>query len=416
MHRDTLLENHFVWVRDGVVHEISRSRPKTTDTIISGNGRYLIPGLIDMHVHLWDEYELGMYLAYGVTTVRNLWGMPMHLRFRDAINDGKLSGPIIFTSGPKLTGRTFIGSDNLNIQNPEEAIGVVKKIKENGYDLIKTYYGLEEDLYDVIIEESKRLDLEIAAHPSQRVSFEYHLQEPIRSIEHIEEVVQQPLDFDFNRKKLDSVLQIFSNNSEISYTPTLIVFYNILRMLKDDNYLQNDDVSYLNPLIRLLDSKSEFDRWNSTKNQDSSVTSRIENQHNFHLQILKKLNEREVRIIAGSDAGIGVTVPGKSIHEEFKLYKESGMTNFEILQTATINPSRTHTFLNDFGTIEVGKRANFIITEKNPLETLETLTEPSFVLVGSKMYDQEILKDFLKRAKSRSNYLTSLLRYLETFF
>lgn len=414
MHRDTLLEDHFVWVKEGKIHEISQIRPKTKDTVISGEDRFLIPGLIDMHVHIWDEYELGLYLSHGITTVRNLWGMPMHLRFRDKVNNGELSGPLIYTSGPKLTGRTFIGSDNLNLQNASEATEIVTRSKEKGYDLVKTYYGLDRDIFDAVIQKSKELELEIAAHPSQRVPFEYHLQDPIRSIEHIEEVVQQPLDFDLSTKRLDSVLQFFSNNSKISYTPTLIVFYNILRMLEDDNYLQKEDVLFMNPLIRLVDSKSQFNRWKSSKERDSTTVDRIENQHRFQLEILKKMNEKAVRIISGSDAGIGVTVPGKSIHEEFNLYKESGMSNFEILQTATLNPSKTHTFLNDLGTIESGKRANFIITEKNPIETLETLKDPYIVIVGSKMYNQTVLKDFVKRSNNRNNYLTSLFRYLES--
>lgn len=89
MSSDTLLRNQMILIKEGEISDISQNIPESDWKVIDGDGAYILPGLIDMHVHVWDEYELGVYLANGVTAVRNLWGQPMHLRMKQAINEEK---------------------------------------------------------------------------------------------------------------------------------------------------------------------------------------------------------------------------------------------------------------------------------------------------------------------------------------
>ncbi|HRW76608.1 MAG TPA: hypothetical protein P5563_11935, partial [Saprospiraceae bacterium] len=103
MTSDTVLFDHSIRIRDGVIEAMGPDLAAEGLPEVDGEGRYLLPGLMDMHVHVWDDYELGLYLASGVTAVRNLWGQPMHLRMKEKIRSGKILSPAFFTSSPKLT-------------------------------------------------------------------------------------------------------------------------------------------------------------------------------------------------------------------------------------------------------------------------------------------------------------------------
>jgi hypothetical protein len=413
MNQDTVLTNKMILIKDGIIQQIDDEIKEDNIPVFNADGKFISPGLIDMHVHVWDRYELGIYLANGVTAVRNLWGMPMHLRMKKEILNNEIYAPSFFTSSPKLTGTEFIGDDNLNLTSPEQAKKKIVSFKERGYDLIKTYYGLDKEIFDAIIEQAKKSDIEIAAHPSQKVPFSYHIKSPIKSIEHAEEIVQQPLQFDLDTLKLQSIIDTIASSKHTRYSPTLVVFNNIYKMMMDDNILSSESLEYINPLIKEVDSKAQFDRWFNAKINDSTVVSRIKKQHDFHISIVKKLHQAGVPIICGTDSGIGVTTPGFSIHQELQFYKEAGLSNYEILQTATINAAKTHKIMNSLGSIEKGKVANLLILDKNPLQELSSLQHPSFVFIKGRKLDKEKLDSFTKKAKNRKNLIASAIRYIE---
>jgi len=413
MTRDTILMDKMVFISDGVIKEIGDRIETEGLEILDAKNKYLMPGLIDMHVHVWDRYELGLYLSNGVTAIRNLWGMPMHLRIKEAVNNDEIISPLFFTTGPKLTGPEFIGDDNLNLTSPEEARDKVISYKERGYDFIKTYYGLTEDLYDAVIEQSIISDIDIVAHPSQKVPYSYHFDPQIKSIEHAEEIIQQPLNYQLDTTKLKEVVHDYVKSDHSALSPTLIVYNNIYQMLIDDDILSLKRLDYMNPLIKETDSKAQFDRWYNTKLKDSSIVQAIKNQHDFHINIIKKLHEANVTIICSTDAGIGVTMPGFSIHKELAFYKEAGLSNYEVLKTATINASKTHAIMNKLGSIQEGKVANLILVNENPFLELSTLQKPTNVFVKGRMINRETLDSFEEKAKNRSNLVPSAVRYLE---
>jgi hypothetical protein len=413
MSEDTLLRNQMILIKEGVIAEISQDIPAGDWPVFDGKGAFVLPGLIDMHVHVWDEYELGLYLANGVTAVRNLWGQPMHLRMKEAIDEEKIIGPLFFTSSPKLTGPVFIGDDNLQMRSPHQAADKIKEYKLRGYDFIKTYNGLTKDIYDAIVTESRVQGLDIVAHPSSELPYKYHLETEAVTVEHAEDLVQQPLAYRLDTNQLKEVVAMFTEYPEVSFCPTLVVFHNIYRMLMDDSILNSKQLIFMNPLIRKVDSKAQFDRWSQTKSTDASVVNRIKAQHEFHLLAIDKLHNAGVNIVAGTDAGIGITLPGFSIHKELDFYKQAGMSNFEVLETATINPSKTHDFLSKMGTIEVGKVANLLLVKNNPIEDLNELRKPSSVFIQGRHLSQEILESFENSALERNNLIVSGLKYLE---
>ncbi|GAA4396844.1 amidohydrolase family protein [Nibrella viscosa] len=413
MTSDTVLMDQMVLIREGVIAGIADTITEAKAEVIDANGGYLSPGLIDMHVHVWDKYELGLYLANGITTVRNLWGHPMHLRMKEAINQEAVIGPLFYTSGPKLTGPEYIGDDNRQLFTPEEAGSKVVEYKERGYDFIKTYNGLTRELFDAIIAKANALDVDIVAHPSANVPYRYHFRPEIVTIEHTEDIVQQPLEYQLDTAKLSEVVDWYAAHPTTAHCPTLVVYHNIYRLLTEADILNAEELNYMNPLIRAVDSKAQYDRWIGTKANDSTLVGRIKNQHDFHLYSIKKLHERGVPIVAGTDAGISITPAGYSLHQELNFYTQAGMSNYEALQTATINPSRTHDFLTNQGSIEVGKVANLILTENNPLEDLDVLKNPELILVRGRRIKRETLDTFKQKARNRNNLLVSALRYAE---
>jgi hypothetical protein len=413
MSKDTVLMNKKVLVKNGIIEEIADSITEDGIEVIDAKNMFLSPGLIDMHMHLWDEYELGLYLANGVTTIRNLWGMPIHLRVKEAINNQEIIGPMFFTTSPKLTGQNDYGDDKVQIGTPEKAKELVKQYKKRGYDFIKTNAGLPENIFNAIIEQSIESEISIIAHPSREISYKSHFHPQIASIEHAEEIIQQALKYQLDSAKIEPIVQLYVLNKK-SFCPTLTGYYKIFEMLEEgQNVLESDLVHYINPLIQSVDSKVQYDRWAGEKENNSSIIENINRQHKFHLYILKRMNEEGVNIVCGTDAGIGITAPGYSIHQELKLYQDAGMNSYEVLKTATVNPSNTHEAFKKLGTIENGKWANFILSQKNPLTNLNTLSHPEWVMIQGRKINKNQLNEFAKKAFDRNNFVATAVRYVE---
>ncbi|NJW51709.1 amidohydrolase family protein [Salinimicrobium sp. CDJ15-91] len=413
MNADTVLTGKTVYIKEGVIENISDKFTVEGVEIIKGDGKFLTPGLIDMHVHVWDEYELGLYLSNGVTAVRNLWGLPMHLRMKEAVNNAEIIAPLFFTTGPKLTGPEYIGDDNLQLRSAEEAKARVIFYKKRGYDFIKTYYGLTPEIFDAVVEQAAASQMDIIAHPSQKVSYNYHFKPQIRSVEHAEDIIQQPLNYVLDTIKLKEVVSDFSASGTTKFCPTLTVYNNIYQILTNDKILDSENLQYMNPLIRKVDSQAQFDRWQDSKRTDRAIVGSIKAQHEFHLKIIREMHEAGVPIICGTDAGIGVTVPGFSIHRELGFYKEAGLTNYEVLKTATYNASGTHAVMENMGSIEKGKIANLLLLNNNPLEDLSALKRPELVFVNGRKINRKQLNSFEEKAKNRKNLVVSGFRYAE---
>ena len=415
MTKDTVLANKMVHIKAGKIYSVDDIIKEQDLLIIDGQGKFLSPGLIDMHVHVWDRFELGLYLANGVTTVRNLWGVPLHLRIKDEIADGELIGPMFYTSGPKLTGPDDLGDDKVQIQSVEQARELVQDYNKRGYDFIKTYAGITEPLFEAIVEEATSLDLDIVSHPSFQMTYSKNFIDQVATIEHAEDIVQQPLNYQLDSVKLDSVIALMAH-SKVNFSPTLSGFYNIYRMLTEDGLLEDKSIAYINPLFKSVDTEVQIARWQGEKSRDPEVVERIITQHKFHLYIIKKLHEADVNIVCSTDAGIAIGSPGFSIHQELQYYSDAGLNNYEVIKTATVNPTRVHKEFEDMGTIENGKWANLILSDENPLEDLKTLQEPHWVMIKGRILDEKTLDTFKNKAFDRNNMTSTALYWIENLW
>jgi len=409
MTSDTVLSNKTVHIVDGIIKKINETIPNSNELVIDGKGKYLSPGLIDMHTHLWDKFELGLYAANGVTTIRNLLGMPFHLNVKKDINNDNLIGPIVYTSTPQFTGIAQKGSHRKRIKTPKEARELVKKYKEKGYDYIKTYNRLPKAIFDATIEQSITSNIPIVAHPSFEVDYEYHFNPDISTIEHTEDIFQQPLNYKIDREKLIPIIEGYAQANQ-THSPTLTIFYNLTEIYnKGESFLTTEQAGYINPFIRDI-NMDDYKYHISIKTNNKNATRRINEQHKFHLEIIKKLHKAGVNIVCSTDAGGLNTAAGFSIHQELGFYIEAGMSNYEALKTATVNPTKVYKEYNKFGTIEKGKMANLILSNTNPLNNLTTLKTPEWVMIKGRKINKSLMEEFKQKAYNRKNYFASLIR------
>lgn len=415
MTSDTIILNTSVLIKNGRIDKIGKALVSENAKIIEGDKKYLFPGLIDMHVHVWDRYELGLYLANGVTTIRNLWGIPLHLRIKSEIEKGKIIGPMFYSSSPKLTGPDDMGDDKVQIQTVEEAKELVEDYHERGYDFIKTYAGITEPLFDAIVEEASKKGMKVVVHPSFNLTYSKNFIKEVATIEHAEDVVQQPLNYQLDSVKLDSIVQLMAK-ANVSFSPTLTGFYKIYEMLTNEDILNTEDLSYINPLFKSVDSEGQVARWQGEKSSNPEVVDRILRQHKFHLYIIKQMHKAGINIVCSTDAGISMSPAGSTIHEELQFYKEAGLSNYEVLKTTTVNPSLVHEEFLEMGTIEQGNWGNLILIDENPLENISALKNPHSVLIRGLVLDKNQLNTFKQKASNRKNKLATAIYWLENLW
>ena len=415
MNKDTILLNKMVHIKAGKIYNIDENIENQSLPLVDGQGKFLVPGLIDMHVHVWDRFELGLYLANGITTVRNLWGIPLHLRIKNEISNDEFIGPMFYTSSPKLTGPEDYGDDKVQIQSVEQAKQLIQDYNERGYDFIKTYAGITEPLFDAIVDQAASLDMDVVSHPSFQMTYSKNFIDQVATIEHAEDIVQQPLNYQLDSVKLDSVIDLMAIN-KVNFSPTLSGFYNIYRMLTEDDLMQEESIACINPLFKKVDTEAQVARWQGEKSRNPEVTERILKQHEFHVYIIKKLHEAGVNIVCSTDAGIAIGAPGYSIHQEMQHYKKAGLNNYEVIKTATVNPTITHKEFKDMGTIENGKWANLVLCDQNPLEDLSTLERPDWVIIKGRLLDSKTLESFKNKAHDRNNITSTALYWIENLW
>ena len=178
MDKERVLENQTVLVRDGIIVEIGRSVKIPKDaTRVDGSGKYLIPGLVDMHTHLLsdgDDYpdsiaedELKVMVANGVTTIRLMIGTPEQLILRTKSAQGEIIAPTIYSASPHLTGKEQ--GNNFVVNTPDEARAAVRKSKAAGYDFIKITTFIKAEVYEAAIDEAAKLNIKVVGHADSRV-------------------------------------------------------------------------------------------------------------------------------------------------------------------------------------------------------------------------------------------------------
>ncbi|VUD62919.1 Adenine deaminase [Thalassocella blandensis] len=405
-----------VLIEDGMIKRVARKIPvKALDdhVVIDGTGKYLLPGLVDVHVHIWDAPELMANLAYGITTIRNASGMPYHLRFAEQIENGELIGPRLLTTGPILNGNGPNAQPNHQIvNNAEEAVRAVQYQYDMGYRHLKVYSNLSRESYEAILKHAKKLGMTLMGHTPEgirdegiplkkpfKIAFIELLEDSFVSIEHMESVVWHALYDDFDLAKTRKLAKQIAQ-SHTAVTPTLIAHHNLVMTSNTQGaYLKRDGVEYLNPFIAGFETEM-FAYWS----QQPKGTR--ENFDKFYQRATKIFAEEGVVLLAGSDSGIFTNIPGQSLLDEFQLMSEAGLTPFEILQTATVNPAKVLGYADQIGRIKKGYVADLILLEENPLLSIEHLQKIDGIFASGRWFDANDIKKLKQQAKHISYHRT----------
>ena len=428
---ERVLIDQTVLVKETRIIAIGPSREVTVPEnaiIIDGAGAYLMPGLADMHMHTranWlSDYPvspLNLYLANGVTTIRCFGpaGGSGHyvLRWRDEIKKGKRIGPSIYTCGPILYGP---------VEDPQ---GVVRAQKDQGFDFIKLYSFVSKEEFHKAIDKAKELGMYTAGHIPFAVGLDGVLSEGMDEIAHIEELDFEFLEFDRGKKlgrmewfrylmelavqqwgesfgldietlekRYETAVSAVIGKVQSAHVPvctTLVVGQGIVQKLfEPEAFLARPETTYLPPwYLDAFRHGKEKHQVMFHGNEDFAPF-----KYTMELMLLRRLKQAGVLLVLSTDAGTGGMgiVPGFSLHDELRILAENGFTPYEAIAAGTVNASKVvkaMTGVDEFGTIEVGKRADLILVNGNPLEDVVHIKDLRGVMAAGRWYDTVALQE-----------------------
>ena len=412
MDREVILNNYTIIVEGERIRSMAptaKLTPLKDSIIIDGTNKYIMPGLADMHVHVFEEDQLSLFIANGVTTVRNMWGIPKNLDWRKRINDGKLLGPRIYTAGNMIDGNPPVFPESEAVTSIDKAREIVLNQKRAGYDFIKVYNNLTIEVYNEVIKTARDVGIPVAGHVPVNVGLDHVLESKQDCIEHLdgyEKVLASTKSESANKNRLTSMIldwikfdrdkipEIVRRTSESNTwnCPTLIVYEKWVPLKEVKKIMNRREFKYLSP------SELEFhdpEKDNYTKAFASDIFEAVLEGNLIRKELVKTLYKGGARILLGTDCGNPLVVHGFSIHEELQNFVDAGLTPYETIKTGTYDAADFLNALDEFGSIAIGKRADFILLETNPLDDVKNIKNHVGVMVRGKWYSQPILQSKL---------------------
>lgn len=363
--------------------------------LIDGKGGYVTPGLIDMHVHMYEKAAYLLTLSHGVTHVRIMNGIPAQLKWRDNIASGKLLGSTSTVSSPIISG--YIGAHlHHGVDSAQQAKAAVKQYHEMGYDLIKAYGNLNEDALTALLEQAKDLGMPVAKHgPHASGNMLTGELTGMQSLEHVEDIYQGPLNYQFEPQLLPPIIEELKATG-VPITPTLNIYYQLTQLSAEKSeYLDKTHKSYTSRIIALEASMNQVDRWLTASD---NMVKHNQKTLKFLQLISKQLNDQDVRLLVGSDSGVLLSPHGIATHTEMRLMEEAGITTYDVLAAATINPAKALQLDDKIGKIALNMQADFIFTQANPMDDLSVLQASDAVIKNGQWYSREQLDQLREKA------------------
>ena len=413
MDRERVLRDQTVSVEDGTIRAVGKrvARPANA-RVIDGRGKWLSPGLADMHVHSTTSRDMAVLLATGVTTVLNMGGARTEFvgQVVPRLNRGDRPGPHVYVA-LRVDGTPEYGQ--LVVTSPEQARAVVGLAKTNGYDFIKVYNNLAPDVFDAFVTEGKRQGIPVVGHGVTLVGIERQLAAGQMMVAHLEEYLYTaffpPSANVGNRApRLDQISRAvaFTKRSGAYVTADLNTYATIARQWGRPDVVS----SFLAmPTVRYLDPD---DRIGWKAEGYAARSGSLDERLAFLASFAKALADAGVPLLAGTDApSIPGLVPGYALHQDLQALVGAGLSRFQALSTATRTPGQFIAAAKPgsqcFGVIMAGCRADLILTADNPLHNLETLDRPLGVMVIGRWHDAEGLQTLLDGVARKYEAATS---------
>jgi imidazolonepropionase-like amidohydrolase len=416
---------------------VSTPIPKRAD-VINAAGKFLIPGLADMHMHLTGSGEpdgsrqfiLPLLVANGITTVRDMGGYIDGLKkLRHEIKSGERLGPQIYFTGPYLDGNPPSFQPSIVVQNAAEAQAAVYQLKRDGVDFIKVQSRLQPPAYFAIADAAQKEGIRFVGHVPDSISPFAASIAGQSSIEHltgillacssrenelrqqqvpappvgetpVQEVLrqrkwQQEVLDSYSREKADSLFAKFVAN-QTWQVPTLPLLMDLAYLRPETRQANDPRLKYIPGNVRKIWQLGSKD----------TLTNRTEIDFTQRAELVKRsqaavrdMNVAGVRILAGTDSAAPNVFPGFALHESIADLVEAGLTPIQALQAATSGPAEFLDLAAQQGTISPGKRADLLLLEANPLDDIHNTQKICAVILNGKLLDRATLDAILKGAE-----------------
>jgi imidazolonepropionase-like amidohydrolase len=395
MDRERILRGQTVVIRGDRIAAMgpsSRVKVPAGGRRVDAQGKFLLPGLAEMHAHIPSgempdsvvERTLFLYVSRGITTVRGMLGHPKHLELRARAARGELLSPAIYTSGPSLNGSS--------VPTPGAAARVVTEQKAAGYDFLKIHPGIEGEVFDTLAATARRLGVGFAGHVPAAVGLQRALDAGYLTIDHldgyVEAMVRQGtapreseffglnLGADLDESRLPSLVEA-TREARVWNVPTQVLLENLVPGTSVEALEQRPEMRYV--------SREMLAKWAGVKTsllaETHSTPESVTRTMKVRRQLIKALHDAGAGLLLGSDAPQIYNVPGFSTHRELEALVAAGLTPYQALATGTRNVAMFFRTLQKTGTIAVGKRADLILVDGNPLADVRNSTRVSGVML-----------------------------------
>lgn len=352
--------------------------------VIDGTGRYLAPGLAEMHGHIPPpnapphviEDVLFEYVANGITTVRGMLGHRGQLELREKAKRGEIVAPNLYLAGPSFSGNS--------IDSLEEAVKKVRDQKREGWDLLKVHPGLTRAEYDAMARTARAEKIRFGGHVPAEAGLLHAIEMGQETFDHMDGYVEY-LDGDkgpVDPKKLADVVKR-SKVAGVWIVPTMALWEVLYDTIDLETLRSYEELKYV--------SQAAVDQWTKMYKErfDQMPREAARNVVANRIHVLRALSEGGVKILMGTDAPQQFSVPGFSLHRELQWMRRAGMTPYQILVSGTRNVGDYFRSQDRFGTIEKGKRADLILLEANPLDDIANVSKIAGVMVNGRWFPRE---------------------------
>lgn len=416
------------------VMDSKNQKPAAGAKVVDATGKYLIPGLWDMHVHTWDDQSTyPLYIANGVTGVRDMFGPPDANKFRAGLAAKAILAPHFYLASPIIDGNPPRWPNSIAVTTGEEARRVVDEQKEKGADFIKVYDRLSRDAYFAIIEESWRLNISVLGHvpfavsaweaaAAKQKSFEHLNGVPVACSSREADLWPKVITGKSFKERNPVLLQAYQSYSEdkcrrlfadmrrngVWAVPTITVA-RAAAWRSDSQFTNDSRLRYFSGGYRdWLEGKPDARRRDFT-----AADYQIERElFAARKKLVGAMFRSGVPLLAGTDTGNPYCFPGFSLHDELGQLVESGLTPLAALQAATLNAAAFMNATDRYGAIAPGKIADLVLLDADPLQDIHNTTRISAVFLSGRYLDRAALDKLLKEAEAAANSASEAKAYI----